>query len=95
MEEQPRSKLQCLQTICPDAPNFIMGDFNHFYRTESLNHFFQYITCPTRQGKVLDQCYGTIRGAYKFYVMTPLSLSDHSTVHLVPTYQTALKGRKK
>ena len=87
---QQQQTVQRRQTICPDAPNFIMGDFNHCLRTKSLNHFLQYVTCPPRQGKVLNQCDGTISGAYKSYVMAPLGLSDHSNVHLVPTYQSTL-----
>lgn len=83
-----------LQTIYPEAPNFIMEDFNHCVRIKSLNNFVQYINCPKRQGKVLDQCYGTITGPYKYYVIAPLSLSDHCVVHLVPTYQLALKRGK-
>lgn len=86
--------IQHLQTICTDAPSFIMGYFNTFIRTKSLNHFFLYITCPTRWGKVLEQCYSTIRGANKSCVMAPLGLWDHSTVRLVPTFELALKTGK-
>lgn len=56
--------------------------------------FFQYVTCPTRHGKVLDLCYGTIRGAYKSYCKAPLGTSDHNSVHLVPVYQPTLKREK-
>lgn len=58
---------------------------------KSLIHFSQYVTCPTRQDRVLDQWHGCTKGAYKSYTIAPLGLSDHSAVHLVPTYQSALK----
>ncbi len=36
-----------LQSISPDAPNFILDDFNHCNLKKSFNNFYQYVTCPT------------------------------------------------
>ena len=83
-----------LQSICPDAPHFLLGDFNSCSLRKSLGHFHQYVTCPTRHGKILDLCYGTIKGAYKSYGLAPLGSSDHSCVFLAPVYKPALKRGK-
>ncbi len=83
-----------LQSITPDAPNLIMGDFNQCKPGKSLNNFYQYVTCPTRNTKCLDLCYGSIKGAYKSFSRVPLGMSDHSVVYLVPTYKSVLKETK-
>ncbi|KAK0150009.1 hypothetical protein N1851_009244 [Merluccius polli] len=54
----------------------------------------QYVTCPTRQDKIIDLCYGNIKGAYKSIPLPPLGLSDHNCVHLIPAYRSALKRGK-
>ena len=76
--------MQCFQSISPDAPDIIKGDFNCKSMNKSLSDFFQYLTCPMRHGKVLDICYRTIRGANKSYCKAPLGTLDHNTVHAVP-----------
>ena len=43
---------------------------------------------------MLDKCYGNIKGAYRAKVLPPLANSDHSTVHLMPTYKSAFKSSK-
>lgn len=85
---------QRLQTISPDAPNIILGDMNHCTLTKTLRDFHQYVTCPTRHNKILDLCYGTVKGAYKSIPLPPLGSSDHNCVHLIPAYRTALKRGK-
>lgn len=59
---QMKTYVQCLQALCHDAPNFTMLNFNCCSMTKCLNHFYQHITYPTRQDKVLDHYYGTIKG---------------------------------
>ena len=83
-----------LQSIAPDAPNFIMGDFNHCTLRKSLPNFRQYVTCPTRNTRCLDLCYGSIKDAYKSFPRAPLGTSDHSVVYLCPTYKSVLKATK-
>lgn len=50
--------------------------------------------CPTRYGKCLDLCYGSIKGAYKSALRAPLGKSDHHVVYLAPTYKPVLKREK-
>lgn len=76
------------------APSFIMGDFNHCKLGKSLANFHQYVTCPTRNMRCLDLCYGSIKGAYKSFQQAPLGTSDHSVVYLCPTYKPVLKETK-
>lgn len=40
--------VQRLQSISPDAPNFVLGDFNHVSLKQTLKTFHQYVSCPTR-----------------------------------------------
>ena len=78
----------------PNAPIFILGDFNQCKLEWALPGFYQYVKCGTRKDKVLDKCYGNIKDAYKAMTLPPLSNSDHSTVFFMPTYKTALKSSK-
>ena len=78
----------------PNAPIFIMGDLNHCNLNTALAGFEQYIKCDTRKNRTLDKCYGNVKHAYTAIAKPPLSNSDHNTVHLIPTYKTALKSSK-
>ncbi len=57
--------VQKLQNISPEASKFILGDFNHVSLKKTLTFFIQYVTCLTRQNKMLDLCYVTVKEAYK------------------------------
>lgn len=83
---------QLIQT--PEAPCFILGDFNHCKLEATLPGFSQYVNCSTRGKNILDKCYGNIKNAYTAKVKPPLGPSDHNTVHLIPTYKSLLKSNK-
>lgn len=85
---------QKLQGISPEAPVFVLGDFNHCSLKKCLRDFHQYVTCPTRQKKSLDLCYGSIKDAYKALPLPPLGGADHNCVQLIPSYRTALRRGK-
>lgn len=88
------STVQKLQAVSPDAPNLILGDFNHCSLDKILKYFYKYVSCPTRNGKILDQCYGSIKGAYKSVPLPPLGSADHNCVHLIPANRTCLQRGK-
>ena len=88
------SRVHQLQAASPDSPIFIAGDFNHCLLEDTLPSFDQYVTEPTRNGAVLDLCYGSIQRAYKAKPCPQLGFSDHSNVLLSPTYKTQLKRNK-
>lgn len=94
VKETVERTISKLQNVSPDAPNFIMGDFNHCSLKYTLQNFQQYVTCATRFNETLDLCYGSVRGAYKSISNPPLGLSDHNTVFLIPVYKTVLKRYK-
>ena len=48
----------------PDTTVLIFGDFNHTNLRKVLPKYKQNVTCPTRDGKILDHCYTTIPDAY-------------------------------
>lgn len=79
-----------LQSLSPDAPNIILGDFNNCTLSKSLRNFYQYVTCPTRYNKTLDLCFRSVKGLYKSIPLPPLS----NCVHLIPVYRTALQRGK-
>lgn len=80
--------------ISPDAPKFVMGDFNNCTLKRALPTYSQYVTCSTRNNKVIDLCYGSIPKAYSSCAKAPLGSSDHNTILLTPTYKQVLKRVK-
>ena len=78
----------------PEAPCFILGDFNHCKLEVTLPGFSQYVNCKTRGKNTLDKCYGNIKNAYTAKVKPPLGSSDHNAVYLIPTYKSLLKSNK-
>lgn len=86
--------MQKLQWTLPDAPNFVMGDFNHCKMGKSLCGFYQFVTCFTCKMKCLDLFYGSVKEAYKSLCRAPLGMSDHNVVYLVPLYKSVLKKTK-
>ena len=67
-----------LDSISPDAPKFILGDFNHCFLNKTLK------TCPTRFNKTTDLCFGTVPGAYTSLALPSLGSADHNSVLLAP-----------
>ena len=47
-----------LQRISPDAPNFVLDDFNSCDLRTALLAFKLYVTCATRLEGKPDRCYG-------------------------------------
>ena len=83
-----------LQRISPDAPNFVIGDFNKGFDKHlrsKLPGLKQYITCNTRVDGRPDSCYGNISDAYRSFPLPNIGQSDHSTVHLVPAYRPIIQ----
>ena len=78
----------------PDSIVLITGDFNHCTLGTPLPTLYQCVTCPTRNNKTLDVCYGNVKDGYKSSALLPLGDSDHSMVHLIPKYKSVLKSCK-
>ena len=76
----------------PNSTLFVMGDFNHTDLRSELPKYHQLVRCATRGERTLDQCYSTIKEAYR--ACAPLGNSDHSVIKLIPTYQSLLKKQK-
>ncbi|GFR93175.1 tyrosine-protein kinase receptor [Elysia marginata] len=68
---------------------FLKVDFQYILPT-----FHQYITCPTRNNKTIDLCYGNVEEGYKSTALPPLGSSDHCMVQLTPKYRPILKTNK-
>ena len=45
--EHITDNIRKLDSISPDAPKFIPGDFNHCSLNKTLKTYHQYVTCPT------------------------------------------------
>ena len=88
------SHTQPMQSRYPDAPVFIMGDFNKCRLSDVLPSFHQYVDVPTRNLKTIDLCYGTIDAAYSARAHPALGRADHNVISLTPAYRQALKRSK-
>jgi hypothetical protein len=89
-----KEHVSSLENLSPDAPKLILGDFNGCAIKKELPHYYQYVTCPTRNVKTIDLCYGNIKDAYKSYAKPPLGTSDHNSIQLVPAYKQKIKSTK-
>ena len=69
----------------------MLGDFNSCDLKKTLPGFKQYVNVPTYKTKTIDLCYGNIPLAYKSRALPPIGQSDHSTVHLIPTYKPRIQ----
>jgi hypothetical protein len=78
----------------PDAPVFVMGDFNSCTLDTALPSFHQYVHVPTRNNKIIDLCYGNIPSAYSARAHPPLGRADHNVINLIPAYRQLLKRVK-
>jgi hypothetical protein len=78
----------------PDAPSFIVGDFNKCRLNKVLPTFKQYVTCTTCGDHTLDLCYGNIRDAFQSRPLPNLGRSVHQMVQLIPLYRQKLKRTK-
>ncbi len=83
-----------LQSLSPDAPNIILGDFNNCTLSKTFRNFYQYLTCPTRYNKTMDLCFGSVKGAYKSLLLPPQSTADHNCMYFIPVHRIALRGGK-
>ena len=83
-----------LVSSSPDAPCFILGDFNKCKINKTLPTFKQYVTCTTCGDNTLDQCFGNIKDAYKSNRLSKLGRSAHNMVHLLPLYKQKIKREK-
>ncbi|KAK0146882.1 putative RNA-directed DNA polymerase from transposon BS [Merluccius polli] len=90
-----KNVLDRLEQRSPDAPKFIMGDFNHCSIDKSFKGFYQYVNCTTRLGKTLDKCYGSVPDAYRAVSLPPLGSADHSTILLAPAYTPVVKRTER
>jgi len=77
-----------LDTISPDAPKFILGDFNHCKLKKVMKNYEQYVTCATTiKNTTLDLCFGTLPQAYKSRALPSFGASYHNAVLLAPVYR--------
>ncbi len=78
----------------PYSVLIILGDFNKANLSCELPKYRQHVTCPTRDSKILDHCFTTIKNAYHSVPRAALGLSDHCLIHLIPIYRQELKSAK-
>ena len=83
-----------LELISPEAPCFVLGDFNKCSLRSALPSYQQYVSSTTRAGKILDCCYGNVKNAYRSISKQPIGSSDHNTVHLITVYRKKVKTGK-
>ena len=80
----------------PDAPKFILGDFNHCQVQKTLKTYEQYVTCATtKKNSTIDLCYGSVPGAFRSLPMPPFGASYHNSILLVPIYKPICKRQEQ
>ena len=89
--EQNTGNIHKLDSISPDAPKFILGDFNHCSLNTTLKTYHQYVTCPTRFNKTIDLCFVTVPGVYTSLALPPLGSADHNSVLPAPVYKPVIQ----
>ena len=80
-----------LETLAPDAPNFILGDFNTCDLKTKMPKMKQYVKCKTLNNGTPDRCYGNVSNAFKCVPLPEIGKSDHCAVHLIPSYLPVAK----
>eukprot|EP00061_Rhincodon_typus_P010275 g34444.t1 len=80
-----------LETKLMKALFIVTSDFNQANLMRGLPDYYQRISCPTREPKILDYCYITIKDAYHSIALPHLGKSDHSAAFLLPAYKRKLK----
>ncbi|KAJ8033946.1 hypothetical protein HOLleu_24335 [Holothuria leucospilota] len=95
VRDQLKATISLIENSYPDAANLIMGDFNRCKIGDIVPTYTQYIDLPTRNNNTLDLCYGNIKGRnYKVKTLAQLGSSDHSIIHMSPTYRRELERSK-
>ena len=64
-----------LELISPEAPCFVLGDFNKCSLRSALPSYQQHVSSATRAGKTLDCCYGNVKNAYRSVSKQPIGSS--------------------
>ncbi|XP_071959521.1 uncharacterized protein [Antedon mediterranea] len=82
------------ETMAPDAPQIILGDFNKCTLKDVLPTYEQAISVETRGSATLDLCYCNVKNAYTSKICSKLGNSDHNNIHIMPKYKTKLKQSK-
>jgi hypothetical protein len=68
----------------------VTGDFNKANPKKEMPKFIQQVTCATRDGRTLDHCYTTNKGAYRSIPRAPFGRSrDLPSLEIL--YQQRLK----
>ncbi len=72
-----------LDTICLDAPKFILRYFNHCTLNKTLKIYEQYVSCITTQkNTTIELCYRSVSGPYKSLGIPSLGALYHNSVYL-------------
>lgn len=80
-----------LNVLSPNAPKFILGDFN-LCRIDKTRTYEQYVTCATTmRNSAIDLCYGSVANAYRSIYMPSFGAFYHSSILLLPTYRPVCK----
>ena len=70
--QQVADTVRELQLLSTHGPNFVVRDFDNTELRPYLATYEQYVTCPTRQDKTTDLCYGNIPRAFRSFALPPI-----------------------
>ena len=89
------SVIQNIENVSPDSVKIITGDFNHCNFESCIPHYTQYINCSTRHDRILDLFFCNVKQGYLAKKRSPLGISDHNMIEMLPTYRQKLKQPKQ
>lgn len=70
------SMLACFQTQHPCFLIFFIGDFNHMFLSSILSTFHHFVTCNTKDNRILALLYTNVRDVCSSTTLPPLGRSD-------------------
>ena len=86
--------VETCERASPDSVIIICGDFNHCNFQNGVPHYQQFVKCTTRDDKTLDLFFCNIKESYVARRKSPLGISDHNVVYMMPKYKQKLKREK-
>ena len=89
------SVIQNMENDSPDSVKIITGDFNQCDFASYIPHYQQYINCNTRGDRILDLFFCNVKHSYVAKRRSPLGISDHNIIEMLPIYRQKLKQPKQ
>ena len=75
----------------PNASSIVAGDFNEASMVSTMPEYKQYVTCLSRNNRILYRCYCQVKKADRSVTRSCYGDANHATIMLIPIYKQQLK----